>query len=54
MSLDDYEQGSWTPVASSGPRGPTGVTYSGKTATYTKCGKLVLATISVCATPRGK
>lgn len=39
-TLDDYEEGTWTPTDNSG----AGLTLSSVTATYTKIGKLVVAT----------
>ena len=39
-SLDDYEEGTWTPVLDA-TTSATGVTYSTQTGTYTKIGRLV-------------
>ena len=39
-TLDDYEEGTWTPSLSFGG-GSTGITYSSRTGTYIKIGKLV-------------
>ena len=36
-TLDDYEEGSWTPIDASG----AGLTFSGATGTYTKIGRVV-------------
>ena len=40
--LDDYEEGTWTPGISFGG-GTTGLTYTSRTGTYTKIGRLVIA-----------
>jgi hypothetical protein len=40
-TLDDYEEGTWTPGLSFGG-GTTGITYSSQTGTYTKIGDRVL------------
>lgn len=39
-TLDDYEEGSWTPAMSFGG-GTTGITYSTQQGSYTKIGRLV-------------
>jgi hypothetical protein len=40
-TLDDYEEGSWTPVLGGSGSDPTGVTYNAQAATYTRVGNLV-------------
>jgi hypothetical protein len=42
-TLDDYEEGTWTPAANRLSVSPTGVTYSERTGTYTKIGNVVTA-----------
>ena len=42
-TLDDYEEGTWTPALSGGGSAPTGVTYVAQTGYYTKVGRLVMA-----------
>jgi hypothetical protein len=42
-TLDDYEEGTWTPTVTRLGTAPTGVTYSTQTGTYTKIGNLVTA-----------
>jgi hypothetical protein len=42
-TLDDYEEGTWTPVLTAGTA-PTGVTYSYRGGHYTKVGRLVNVT----------
>ena len=39
-TLDDYEEGTWTPTFG-GATDPTGVTYDGRSGSYTKVGRLV-------------
>ena len=43
-TLDDYEEGTWTPVLSSNGGTPTGTTYTDRNATYTKVGRSVTVT----------
>ena len=43
-TLDDYEEGTYTPVFSSAPTPPTGVTYSVQQGAYTRIGRLVMVT----------
>jgi hypothetical protein len=43
-TLDDYEEGTWTPVLTAGTVIPTGVTYSYRGGYYTKVGRLVNVT----------
>ena len=40
-TLDDYEEGTWTPVLSSAGGTPTGTVYSQRNAAYTKVGRVV-------------
>jgi hypothetical protein len=42
-TLDDYEEGTWTPTATRFGTAPTGVTYSDRIGTYTKIGNVVTA-----------
>lgn len=46
-TLDDYEEGTWTPVLTLATPGDLNVVYSIQTGTYTKVGRLVAATFSV-------
>lgn len=41
-TLDDYEENTWTPAIAFGG-GTTGITYSSRSAVYTKIGRLVVA-----------
>jgi hypothetical protein len=40
-TLDDYEEGTWTPVLAGGGSNPTGVTYASQQGNYTKIGNVV-------------
>jgi hypothetical protein len=51
-TLDDYEEGTWTPVLSFGGA-TTGITYSLQTGVYTKIGRLVFATLRIRLTSKG-
>lgn len=51
-TLDDYEEGSWTPAFSFGG-GTTGITYSAQSGFYTKIGRFVIATFDVIMTSKG-
>src|SRR6185437_15340438 len=51
-TLDDYEEGTWTPVLSFGG-GTTGITYGTQLGTYTKIGRLVEATLRITLTSKG-
>jgi hypothetical protein len=51
-TLDDYEEGTWTPVLSFGG-GSTGITYSAQSGTYTKIGNGVLARVGVTLSNKG-
>ena len=42
-TLDDYEEGTWTPIDSSG----SGLTFTGVSAYYTKIGDMVFATFAL-------
>lgn len=50
--LDDYEEGTWTPVIRFGG-GATGVTYSTQSGTYTKVGRLVVAQGKITLSNKG-
>lgn len=50
--LDDYEEGTWTPVLKfSGAT--TGITYSTQTGKYTKVGRLVTAYLQIALSSKG-
>jgi len=51
-SLDDYEEGTWTPVLG-GSTSQSGQAYSGQTGYYTKVGRLVTASFRVVLSTRG-
>jgi hypothetical protein len=51
-TLDDYEEGTWTPVLSFGG-GSTGITYIAQVGTYTKIGKLVTFVLSIQLANKG-
>ena len=46
-TLDDYEEGTWTPTIAGSGGDPTGVTYDGRVGFYTKIGRIVTATFFV-------
>jgi hypothetical protein len=46
-TLDDYEEGTWTPSVSAGAISGTGITYSGS---YTKIGRMVLHQLTINST----
>jgi hypothetical protein len=50
-ALDDYEEGTWTPVFSAS--GLTGQTYTSREGTYTKIGKLVTVWYEVVLSSKG-
>lgn len=50
--LDDYEEGTWTPVIG-GSGGTSGQTYSTQTGSYVKIGKLVSARFNVTLSAKG-
>jgi hypothetical protein len=51
-TLDDYEEGTWTPTLTfSG--GSTGITYTSRTARYTKIGRLVYVFAAVTLSNKG-
>jgi hypothetical protein len=50
--LDDYEEGTWTPVIG-GTTSQSGQSYSGQTGNYTKVGRLVTANFRVALTAKG-
>jgi hypothetical protein len=51
-TLDDYEEGSWTPVIG-GSGGTSGQTYSQQIGSYVKVGKLVTAWFNVTLSAKG-
>lgn len=51
-TLDDYEEGSWTPVMTFGGSS-TGVTYSSQAGSYTKIGRLVTVSAFIVLTSNG-
>ena len=51
-SLDDYEEGTWTPVIG-GSTSESGQAYSGQTGRYTKVGRLVIVSFRVVLSTRG-
>lgn len=51
-TLDDYEEGSWTPVIG-GISGTSGQTYSSQVGSYVKIGKLVFATFDTTLSAKG-
>lgn len=51
-TLDDYEEGSWTPVIG-GSGGTSGQTYGTQTGRYIKIGKLVIAQFQCVLTAKG-
>ena len=51
-SLDDYEEGTWTPVIG-GFTSESGQAYSGQTGRYTKVGRLVIVSFRVVLSTRG-
>jgi len=46
-TLDDYEEGTWTPVITNSGTAPTGVTYGVQQGTYTKIGNKVYFEVAV-------
>lgn len=51
-TLDDYEEGSWTPVIG-GSGGTSGQTYSARQATYVKIGHVVVCTARILFSNKG-
>lgn len=51
-TLDDYEEGTWTPVLS-GDGGTSGQTYASQAGTYVKIGKMVIGTFAFTLTAKG-
>jgi hypothetical protein len=51
-TLDDYEEGTWTPVIKFGGNS-VGQTYSGQTGVYVKIGQIVLVQMNVGFTNKG-
>ena len=50
--LDDYEEGTWTPVLAFG-QGSTGITYANQTARYIKIGSMVYIRFGIRLTNKG-
>lgn len=51
-TLDDYEEGTWTPVVNFGGA-TTGITYTTQLGTYTKIGRVVIAHINIVLSSKG-
>jgi len=51
-TLDDYEEGTWTPVLAFGGAS-AGITYNSRGATYTKIGRQVTINVAVSLTNKG-
>ena len=49
-TLDDYEEGTWTPTIEGTITNPSGITYSVQTGWYTKIGRLVTCTLNLSGT----
>jgi hypothetical protein len=49
-TLDDYEEGAWTPAITFATPGDLGVVYSSQLGTYVKIGGTVIATVSMIVT----
>lgn len=49
-TLDDYEEGTWTPVVTFATPGDLSVVYSGQTGRYCKIGNRVVVTFSITTT----
>ena len=45
--LDDYEEGTWTPVLKGSTADPTGLTYGLQYGTYTKIGRMVHCMVTI-------
>lgn len=50
-TLDDYEEGTWTPTLSFTTPGNVSVVYTAQTGLYTKIGRLVYVAFNITATP---
>ena len=50
--LDDYEEGTWTPVLTFGG-GSAGITYAAQTGTYIKVGQIVFVAFKIILTNKG-
>jgi hypothetical protein len=46
-TLDDYEEGTWTPVLTAATPGDLSVTYAAQVGVYTKMGRLVVASFTI-------
>ena len=51
-TLDDYEEGTWTPNLAFGG-GSTGMTYTSQVGSYTKTGRLVFARLFITLSNKG-
>jgi len=51
-TLDDYEEGTWTPVLEFGG-GSTGITYTTQLGTYTKIGRMVICNLYLVLSNKG-
>ena len=51
-TLDDYEEGTWTPALQFGGAS-TGITYGAQVGTYTKIGRMVMASFAVSLSNKG-
>lgn len=52
-TLDDYEEGTWTPVLGASITNPTGMTYSFQSGSYVKVGRLVQVEFIMALTSKG-
>jgi hypothetical protein len=52
-TLDDYEEGSWTPVLTATGTAPNGVTYSNRYGQYTKIGNIVYIRGTILLSSKG-
>ena len=52
-TLDDYEEGTWTPTLTAGSVSPTGVTYTYRGGKYTKIGNAVYITGGIYLSSKG-
>jgi len=52
-NLDDYEEGTWTPILTATSPGASGQVYSSRDATYTKIGRYVYCTVDIRLSTKG-
>jgi hypothetical protein len=52
-TLDDYEEGTWTPILTATSPGASGQVYSSRDATYTKIGRYVYCTVDIRLSTKG-